>query len=93
MNLEKFNSAVSFVRQPPSDTPIPSTNEQKLQMYGLYKQATVGQCGQHGGSQPWAVQIEARAKWDAWNNVQDMCAETAREEYIKVLDSIVPSWA
>ena len=92
MNLEKFTSAVAFIRKPPGDTPISSTSEQKLQLYGLYKQATKGPCGQHGGDQPWAVQLEARAKWDAWNNLQDMCTDTARDKYIELLDAIVPNW-
>ena len=24
------------------------------------------------GSQPWAVQLEARAKWDAWSDVRSL---------------------
>jgi acyl-CoA-binding protein len=36
-----------------------------LQIYGLYKQATVGD---NTGAQPWAVQVEARAKWEAWTS-------------------------
>jgi diazepam-binding inhibitor (GABA receptor modulating acyl-CoA-binding protein) len=39
------------------------TNEELLELYSLYKQATAGDVA---GSQPWAVQMEARAKWDAW---------------------------
>ena len=39
-------------------------NDQLLQLYGLYKQATTGDVNI---AQPWAVQMEARAKWDAWN--------------------------
>ena len=37
---------------------------QLLVLYGLYKQATVGDVNTE---QPWKVQVEARAKWDAWN--------------------------
>ena len=33
-------------------------------MYGLYKQAKDGYVK---GSQPWAIQMEARPMWDAWN--------------------------
>ena len=40
------------------------SNEHLLELYALYKQATVGDVNT---SQPWAVQMEARAKWDAWN--------------------------
>ncbi len=44
-------------------TEKPVTNEAKLNIYSLYKQATKGDVE---GSQPWSVQFEARAKWDAW---------------------------
>ena len=33
-------------------------------------------------SQPWAVQMEARAKWDAWNALKGTSKEKAMEEYI-----------
>lgn len=39
------------------------SNDVLLQIYGLYKQATVGD---NTTAQPWAVQMEARAKWEAW---------------------------
>ena len=34
-----------------------------LEIYGLYKQATAGD---NTTSQPWAIQLEAAAKWNAW---------------------------
>lgn len=39
------------------------SNDVLLQLYGLYKQATVGD---NTGAQPYAVQFEARAKWNAY---------------------------
>jgi len=46
------------------------SNDEKLKVYALYKQVTVGECAEHGGSQPWAVQVANRAKWDAWKAVE-----------------------
>ena len=43
------------------------SNEVLLKLYALYKQATVGDVNI---AQPWAVQLEARAKWDAWNELK-----------------------
>ena len=40
-------------------------NNKLLQLYSLYKQATVGNVNT---AQPWAVQIEARVKWDVWKS-------------------------
>ncbi len=55
-------------------------NNGKLKLYGLYKQATVGD---NNTSQPWAVQMEARAKWEAWTANKGMSKEKAKEEYVK----------
>ena len=40
------------------------------------------------GSQPWTVQFEARAKWDAWNEVKGMDAEEAKRQYVALLDKV-----
>ena len=74
---EQFDFAVEQVRALPSSGNGPS-NSEKLRMYGLYKQAMVGDCN---ASQPWTVQIEARAKWDAWNSNKGMSKKNAMTEY------------
>mmetsp|Transcript_6104 Transcript_6104/g.10716 ORF Transcript_6104/g.10716 Transcript_6104/m.10716 type:complete len:85 (+) Transcript_6104:373-627(+) len=56
------------------------SNEDKLELYSLYKQSTEGDVK---GSQPWAVQFEARAKWDAWAAKQGLPQDQARENYVK----------
>merc|ERR1711934_1136421 len=78
MSLEdKFKEAAEWVRisKPGKDMPT----ERKLRGYGLYKQATVGDVE---GGQPWSVQFEARAKWDAWNSTKGMSKEEAMQKYI-----------
>ena len=44
------------------------------------------------GSQPWAVQLEARAKWDAWNSVKDMDKAEAMRQYVELLTSQDATW-
>ena len=39
------------------------------------------------GSQPYRVQIEARAKWDAWNSVKGLSKEEAMRKYIELMDN------
>ena len=34
------------------------------------------------GSQPWAVQLEARAKWDAWAERKGMAQDDAKKAYV-----------
>ena len=44
------------------------------------------------GSQPWAVQLEARAKWDAWNSVKGMAKEEAMRNYVALISSQDSNW-
>ena len=81
-----FQQAVEYVRSLPADGPVQLGNEDKLKFYGLYKQATEGDVT---GSQPWAVQMEARAKWDAWNANKGKSKEDAEKEYVELLTKVV----
>ncbi len=79
----QFDTAVERVKNEKRSDGKVSTNDEKLQIYSLFKQATQGDVV---GSQPWAVQIEARAKWDAWNNLKGMNKADAMAEYVKVVE-------
>lgn len=60
-----------------------------LVFYGLYKQATVGRCNT---SKPGIFSMQARAKWNAWNDLKDMSTETAMLSYVNKLSEIKPNW-
>ena len=62
------------------------TNAEKLQLYGLYKQATEGD---NTNSAPWAIQVEARAKWDAWNLNRGKTNEDSMNEYIVLVNKLI----
>jgi len=55
------------------------TNEEKLKLYSLFKQATVGDVQ---GTQPWSVYVESRAKWDAWSKLKGKSKDASMMEYI-----------
>eukprot|EP00757_Euglenozoa_sp_SAG-D1_P003135 gene3135-2137_t len=59
-------------------------NDQKLKIYSLYKQSTEGDVK---GNQPWAVQVQARAKWDAWKTCNGMGKKDAMQEYIDTVET------
>lgn len=84
--MSDFEQAVAWVRALPKDGPIQLSNAVKLEFYGLYKQATEGEVQ---GTQPWAVQMEARAKWDAWASRKGLSAEKAKEAYVELLTNTV----
>ena len=54
-------------------------NERKLISYGLFKQITKGD---NNTTAPWAVQFEAKAKWEAWTARKGMGAQEAKALYV-----------
>ena len=61
----------------------------KLRLYAHYKQATVGPAQ---GSRPSVFQQVARAKWDAWSELQNMSSTDAMLGYCSLVDEFVPGW-
>ena len=61
----------------------------KLRLYAHYKQATVGPAQ---GSRPSVFQQVARAKWDAWAELQNMSTADAKRGYCSLADEFVPGW-
>ena len=55
-------------------------------LYGLYKQVTEGDCET---AQPWAVQVQARAKWEAWNKNKKMDKFTAMRNYVDKVEELM----
>ncbi|XP_015182150.1 PREDICTED: putative acyl-CoA-binding protein [Polistes dominula] len=55
------------------------SNASLLELYSLYKQATVGDCDT---DRPNVWEFEKKAKWDAWNKLKGMSQDTAKENYI-----------
>jgi len=64
------------------------SNADLLTLYGLYKQVTEGDCNT---SQPWAIQIQERAKWDAWYKNKNMDKRYAMCNYIDKVEQIMQS--
>ncbi|CAJ1020933.1 Acyl CoA binding protein, putative [Leishmania lindenbergi] len=88
MSDSDFDAAVVYVRSLPKDGPVQLDNGSKLKFYSLYKQGTEGDVK---GAQPWAVQVEARAKWDAWNSCKGMSSQDAKAAYVKLLATVLRS--
>ncbi|XP_075483110.1 uncharacterized protein LOC142523262 isoform X2 [Primulina tabacum] len=86
--LEKtFGKAVFFVNSKNNADHV--NGDVKLQLHGLQRIALEGVCY---GSQPMALKVSARAKWNAWKKLGNMSRETAMEKYINILSEQVPEW-
>jgi len=81
----KFEESVNFVHS--GDGDFEPSNELKLKMYALYKQATEGDVS---GKKPGMMDFIARAKYTAWEEVQGLSADEAMQQYIDEIESHLP---
>jgi carboxylesterase len=77
--FEEAQRRVKELRRRPS-------NEQLLQLYGLYKQATEGDAK---GSRPGLLDPRGRAKFDAWAARRGTGAAEARAAYVRLVAELV----
>lgn len=80
-NEQKFASAVEQSKQL---TQRPSDQE-LLQLYALYKQATEGDVA---GERPAGFDFKGIAKYDAWASLKGMSKEEAQNKYIDLVDDL-----
>jgi acyl-CoA-binding protein len=83
-DLEKaFNAAVEHIKT--SNSGFKPSNDLKLQMYGLFKQATNGDVS---GKKPGMLDMVGRAKYSAWEKNKGMSSADAMQAYLDVYESI-----
>lgn len=61
------------------------SDEEKLKVYSLFKQATVGDCNT---ARPGMLDFTGKAKWDAWDARKGMSKEDAEAEYITTVEEM-----
>ena len=79
---EDFQSAqqrVKTLSQRPS-------NDTLLELYSLFKQATEGDVQ---GKRPGMLDVKGLAKFDAWAGRKGLGAETAKQQYVALVDQLV----
>lgn len=62
------------------------SNDDLLELYALYKQATVGDAT---GSRPGMFDLMGRAKFDAWAKRKGISKDDAMSKYIATVDRLV----
>ena len=60
-------------------------NTTLLKIYGLYKQATVGD---NTEKKPGFGDMIGRAKWDAWNGMKGTSSDDAMQQYVDLIQSL-----
>lgn len=76
---KEFEAAVAYVQDSPSKA---VSNDIKLKMYALFKQATSGDVS---GKKPGMLDPVGRAKYNAWAELQGVSADLAMAQYINMV--------
>lgn len=61
------------------------SNEELLELYGLFKQATQGDVS---GARPGMLDVRGRAKYDAWSRRKGLSREDAMKKYAALVDRL-----
>ncbi|MEO5980368.1 MAG: acyl-CoA-binding protein [Chryseolinea sp.] len=86
MDVQVFESAVARTKE---FTKRPS-NQELLDLYGLYKQATEGDVA---GDRPGGFDFKGIAKFDSWEALKGKTKEQAMTEYVHLVDQLQTSYA
>merc|ERR1712146_601853 len=81
---EEFEKATEAVRNIKT-----ASNEDLLELYALFKQATVGDCST---GRPGILDQKGRAKWDAWKAKEGTNADDAKAKYVEKAKAMGASW-
>ncbi|KAI8048948.1 acyl CoA binding protein-domain-containing protein [Gilbertella persicaria] len=80
--VSRYNKALHFVQNLPASSSFQPTKNQKLELYALYKQVSVGDINTQ---RPGLFDVVGRAKWDAWKKLEGMSVLEARHIYVEAL--------
>ncbi|KAH7620219.1 hypothetical protein Ndes2526B_g04134 [Nannochloris sp. 'desiccata'] len=83
---EDFDVAAEEAKALPDNT----SNEDKLQLYALFKQATVGDVNT---DRPGIFDPKGKAKWDHWEKVKGKTKDEAMQAYIQLVADLKAKYA
>ncbi|XP_014609571.1 PREDICTED: acyl-CoA-binding protein homolog [Polistes canadensis] len=65
------------------------TDEELLELYGLFKQAMIGDCNTQ---KPGLFDMKAKAKWQSWNSKKGVSKEDAKKAYIELVNNLMEKY-
>lgn len=83
---EDFDAAAERAKTLPQQT----SNDDQLLLYGLFKQANVGDVNTE---RPGLFDLKGKAKWDAWEKNKGKSKEEAMQDYITLVESLFEKYA
>lgn len=78
-DFDKAAENVKKLKETPADGDL-------LELYGLFKQATVGDVNT---DRPGMLDFKGKAKWDAWNHKKGTDQEKAKQDYVNKVQELI----
>lgn len=78
-----FEAAVNYVQTAEGD--FKPSNELKLELYALFKQASEGDVN---GKKPGMMDLVGKAKWTAWEKLKGQTSDQAMQTYIDRIEEL-----
>ncbi|EGV66667.1 acyl-CoA-binding protein (ACBP)/diazepam binding inhibitor (DBI)/endozepine (EP) [Yamadazyma tenuis] len=72
------------------DLPKRPNDDELLKLYGLFKQATVGD---NNTSKPGFLDLKGKYKWEAWNELKGTTQDDAESQYIDLADELIGKYS
>ena len=84
--MSSFEEVVELLKSPDlADKVTALTDENKLNIYALFKQATVGDVNTE---RPGMLDFKGKAKWDAWKGKEGMSQDDAKTAYVDLVKEL-----
>jgi len=80
---QQFEDTVDYVQNAEGD--FSPSNDLKLEMYALFKQATVGDVT---GKKPGMMDVVGRSKYGAWEKIKGTSSDEAMQSYIDKVEAL-----
>jgi diazepam-binding inhibitor (GABA receptor modulator, acyl-CoA-binding protein) len=79
MNFEEASRNVKLLDEKPCDQDL-------LELYGLYKQSTVGDVNTE---RPSFWDLVGKSKWDSWKSYEGLSIDEAKDKYIELANKLM----
>lgn len=83
---EQFEAAQVKVKALPQKP----ANDELLELYALYKQATEGD---NTGEEPNPFDFKEKFKWNQWNTKKGLSSDDAMQQYVALVDSLLAKYS
>ena len=85
-NSPEFEKAAASIK----DLTVRPTDEELLELYGLFKQASVGDCNT---ARPGMFDLKGKYKWDKWDSHKGTSKADSETKYIALVKTLTEKYS